>query len=75
MTIRELAKTTRDVVGLDAEIVWDVEKTGGQSSKIFDINLMQSYGLECPTSLRDGLTKVYAWFEQNFESEGKGPRL
>lgn len=75
MTIRELAETTRDVVGLDAEIKWDVEKPEGQLHKIFDVARMRSYGLECPTSLRDGLVKTYAWLERNFSSAGDGLRL
>jgi len=75
MTIKELAETTRDVVGLEADIVWDKDKPEGQLHKIFDVTLMKSYGLECPTLLRDGLAKTYAWFEQHYDAAGDGLRL
>jgi GDP-L-fucose synthase len=75
MTIRELAETSRDVVGADVDIKWDVEKPEGQLHKIFDVSRMRSYGLDCPTSLREGLVKTYAWLERNYASAGDGLRL
>lgn len=75
MTIRELAETSRDVVGADVEIKWDVEKPEGQLNKIFDVSRMHSYGLDCPTSLREGLAKTYSWLERNYVTAGDGLRL
>lgn len=75
MTIRELAETTRDVVGLDAEIVWDADKPEGQLHKIFDVTAMKALGMACPTDLRAGLERTYAWFERHYASAGDGLRL
>jgi GDP-L-fucose synthase len=75
MTIKELAETTRDVVGLEADIEWDTTKPEGQLYKIFGVDLMKSYGLECPTSLKEGLSRTYGWLSRNFETAGDGLRL
>jgi GDP-L-fucose synthase len=75
MTIRELAETVAEVTGLKAEIRWDKDKPEGQLVKIFDVATMHSLGLECPTSLRDGLVKTYEWLQKNYDTAGDGLRL
>jgi GDP-L-fucose synthase len=75
MTIRELAETVAEVVGLEAEIKWDTTKPEGQLVKIFDVATMKSLGLECPTTLREGLIKTYAWLSKNYDTAGDGLRL
>jgi GDP-L-fucose synthase len=74
-TIRELAETVADVVGLKAEIKWDHDKPEGQLIKIFDVKRMREMGIDCPTGLREGLVKTYAWFQANYAEAGDGLRL
>jgi GDP-L-fucose synthase len=75
ITIRELAETLKITTGFKGEIVWDTDKPDGQMVKIFDVTRLKSLGLECPTSLADGLTKTIAWFKANYETRGDGMRL
>ncbi|HEY9759755.1 MAG TPA: NAD-dependent epimerase/dehydratase family protein [Oculatellaceae cyanobacterium] len=74
-TIRELAETVANVVGLQAELNWLTDKPEGQLIKIFDVSMMRSLGWDCPTTLHAGLVKTYAWFERNFPEASDGLRL
>jgi len=74
-TIKELAETVADVTGFSGEIVWDTSKPDGQMIKTFDVTLLHSLGLSCPTALRSGLQRTFAWFAQNYDSKGDGIRL
>jgi len=39
------------------------------------VTRMKGLGLECPTSLRDGLRKTIDWFARNYAAAGDGLRL
>jgi GDP-L-fucose synthase len=75
ITIRELAETICRLVGYQGRIVWDETKPEGQLVKIFGVDKMKSYGLDCPTTLDDGLRRTIAWFERNYRQAGDGLRL
>ncbi len=66
-SIRELAETVRELTGYEGEIVWDESKPDGKVLKIFANDKMKSLGLDCPTTLREGLEKTIAWFEENYD--------
>lgn len=68
-TIRELAETVADVVGYDGEIHWDQSKPDGQLEKVLDVERMRQVGIECPTTLRDGLEQTYRWFVAHLDGE------
>lgn len=74
-TIKELAGTIRELVGISAEIKWDTSKPDGQMVKIFGVERMKSLGLDCPTTLRDGLKKTIDWFIENYSAKSDGIRL
>ena len=57
-SIKELAETVKELVGYEGEIKWDTTKPDGQLVKIFDTRRMKELGIECPTTLRDGLKKT-----------------
>lgn len=65
-TIKELVETVADVVGFKGEINWDTTKPDGQMYKGFDVTRMREWlGFECKTSLREGLSKTFKWYEEN----------
>lgn len=68
ISIKELAELVKELIGYEGEIIWDTSKPGGQMVKIFDVTKMKELGLECPTSLRDGLKKTVDWFLKNYDS-------
>jgi GDP-L-fucose synthase len=68
-TIKELVETVAEVVGFTGTINWDTTKPDGQMYKGFDVTRMREWlGFECKTSLREGLQKTFAWFEENHTS-------
>ncbi len=66
-TIRELVETVAELVGYGGAIRWDATKPDGQMHKGYDVTRMRQWlGYQCPTSLREGLTKTISWFESNY---------
>lgn len=74
-TIKELAETIKELVGYKGRIVWDTEKPDGQMIKIFDVTKLNSLGIDCPTSMHDGLKNTIEWFEKNYHNKGDNIRL
>jgi GDP-L-fucose synthase len=62
ITIRELAETVKEVTGYQGTITWDTSKPDGQMDKIFSVERLHKLGLNCPTTLREGLRKTMDWF-------------
>jgi GDP-L-fucose synthase len=75
VSIRELAETLKKTFGFQGEIAWDAEKPDGQMVKIFDVTRLKSLGLQCPTSLTDGLARTIGWFRTNYDNQTDGLRL
>jgi GDP-L-fucose synthase len=59
LSIEELAKTIKEVVGFKGEIFFDPTKPDGSPRKLLDIKLMTNLGLKFNTSLKEGLLKTY----------------
>jgi GDP-L-fucose synthase len=74
-SIQELAETIKEIAEYGGELTWDASKPDGQMEKIFDVARMKSLGLECPTSLRDGLRETVSWFVRHYQDGGDGIRL
>ena len=74
-SMKELADLIKQMTGYEGEIVWDTTKPDGQMVKIFDVSKMKSLGLECPTSLSDGLRMTAEWFEKNYAGRTDHIRL
>lgn len=63
VSIRELAETICQIVGLESEIVWDTTKPGGAPRRFLDISrARRSLGFQPQTILRDGLQKTVDWY-------------
>jgi len=67
-SIKELAETVKELVGYEGKIQWDLSKPDGQLVKIFDTRRMKELGIQCPTSLKEGLKKTVDWFSANYDS-------
>lgn len=64
ITIRELVETVAETVGYQGEVVWDPTKPDGQMEKGFDVTRMREWlGVECSTTLREGLRRTYEWYK------------
>ena len=59
LSIEELAKTIKEVVGFKGEICFDPTKPDGSPRKLLDIKLINNLGFKFNTSLKEGLLKTY----------------
>ncbi|WP_417247859.1 GDP-L-fucose synthase [Celeribacter sp.] len=65
VTIRELAETIADVVGYEAELVFDTSKPDGTPRKLMDSARLHALGWNNARNLRDGIAQTYeAWRAQ-----------
>lgn len=71
LKISELAELVKDVVGYDGEIVKDISKPDGTPRKLLDVSLLESTGWKYKTGLKDGISKVYAWYLEQPEEKIK----
>ena len=65
ITINELAKTIKRIVGYSGDIVWDSSKPDGSPRKLLDISKLKNMGWTCSTDLELGIKKTYNWFLKN----------
>lgn len=63
LSISELAKLIKDVVGFCGEITFDTTKPNGTIRKLMDSNRLNQLGWYASTSLKDGLQYAYQSFK------------
>ena len=52
----------RDLVHLEAELVFDASKPDGMPRKMLDVSKLAGLGWSAGTPLADGLVSTYEWF-------------
>lgn len=67
-TIKELTETVAEVVGYQGDIHWDTSKPDGTPRKLMDVSRLERLGWKAQISLKEGLTRTYAWFLANQDS-------
>ncbi len=65
ISIRDLAKVIKNVVGFEGQIVFDKSKPDGAPQKLMNIDLLKRLGWNQKMSLKKGLDQTYRWFLQN----------
>lgn len=60
--IRELAHLIKQIVGYSGELVNDLSKPDGTPRKLLDVSLLRGIGWNPSMGLRQGISKVYAWY-------------
>lgn len=68
VSIAEFARTVKDVVGFEGDLVFDRTKPDGMPRKLLDVSRLNALGWTSRTQLRDGLAKSYAWFREAAEN-------
>ncbi|NVK56133.1 MAG: NAD-dependent epimerase/dehydratase family protein, partial [Alteromonadaceae bacterium] len=69
VTIRELAETIAEVVGYEAELVFDSTKPDGTPRKLMDSSTLHGLGWNDARSLKDGITQTYADWQQDLKKK------
>ena len=64
-SMSELAKIISEKCGFKGSTLWDATKPDGQMIKIFDNSYSKTLGLNCETSLEEGLGKTISWFRES----------
>ena len=62
VTIDDLARIIKDVVGFTGELVLDATKPDGTPRKLMDSTRLRALGWAPAIPLRDGIESTYAWF-------------
>jgi GDP-L-fucose synthase len=66
VSIRELARTIRELSGFQGHIVWDSTNPDGQPRRCLDTSrAQQEFGFHATTPLRIGLEKTIKWYERS----------
>lgn len=65
VAIAELAGLLKDIVGLEAELVFDANRPDGTPRKLLEVKRMSNLGWRANTSLEAGLKSAYDWFLAN----------
>ena len=67
LTIRELAKLVKDVVGFKGSFTFDTSKPDGTMRKLMDVSQINAMGWKASTELRDGVNISYKEFLRSLE--------
>ena len=64
ISIKDLALLIKDVVGFAGELTFNTSKPDGTPRKLMDVGKLHSYGWKHRIGLREGITSVYAQYQQ-----------
>lgn len=67
VTILELAKTVKSVVGFEGKLTFDINKPDGTSRKFIDVSRLSNMGWKYTIDLKPGLEKTYEWYLEHFK--------
>ena len=66
VSIKELAEIVKEIIGYDGEFIWDKTKPDGMPRKLMDSSKIYNMGWKPKTNLKDGLSKTYKWYLNNY---------
>ena len=69
LSIAELARLVKDVVGFAGSITYDTSRPDGTPRKLLDVSRLSEAGWKARIPLRDGIEQTYRWFRDHFPSE------
>lgn len=72
ISIYELAKTIKEIIGFKGKLVFDKSKPDGPFRKLVDISLIKKLGWSHKVNLKKGLLNTYQWYINNL---GKNDRI
>ena len=66
ISIEELAKLIKKIVGFEGTLVFDTSKPDGTMVKLTNSSKLHALGWKHKVELEEGLEEVYQWFQQKF---------
>lgn len=67
VSIGELAKTVKEVVGFDGELVFNTDMPDGTPRKLTTVDKLHGLGWKHKVSLDEGIKLAYTWFLENYK--------
>ena len=68
ISIKELAKLIKDVVGYEGTLKFDESKPDGNPRKLLDSSKLFNLGWRPQTELSTGIAKTYKWYRKNIKN-------
>ncbi|MDC8006290.1 GDP-L-fucose synthase [Aureisphaera galaxeae] len=62
MSIADLAKLIKEIVGFDGEFYFNTKKPDGTFRKVTDVSKINAMGWTAKVSVKDGIQKMYNWY-------------
>ncbi len=62
ISIGDLAKLVKDIVGFKGKLVFDTTKPDGTMKKLQDVSKLQALGWKYKVELADGISEMYNWY-------------
>ncbi|PZT47478.1 GDP-fucose synthetase [Helicobacter valdiviensis] len=72
ISIKELARLVKDIVGFKGEIVFNVNRPNGVMQKLTDCSKIHSLGWKHKINLEQGIKMMYKWYLKNYPAGGGG---
>lgn len=69
ITIHDLARKIRQIVGFSGEIEWDTTKPEGTPRKLLDVSKLTKLGWKARIGLEEGLRATYQWWLDHGRSD------
>ena len=69
ISIEELAKSIKNIVGYDGRIIFDPSKPDGSPRKLLDITRISNMGWKANYTLKEGIKKTYEWFKEKYDTK------
>lgn len=69
LLIKDLALLIRDVVGVEAEVIFDSSKPDGAPRKLLDTTKIKKMGWSPKVSLEEGIRRTYDWYKEQMATE------
>ncbi|MEO4053441.1 GDP-L-fucose synthase [Solibacillus sp. CAU 1738] len=68
ISIKELAKKIKEIVGFNGDIIFNTSKPDGTPRKLVDVTRLNELGWQATISLDEGIKKAYEWFLNNTDA-------
>ncbi|HFD91857.1 MAG TPA: GDP-L-fucose synthase [Gammaproteobacteria bacterium] len=65
ITIGDLARLVKEIVGYEGELVFDTGKPDGTPRKLLDVSRLNAMGWKPRLSLREGIADAYHWYVEH----------
>lgn len=67
ITIKDLAYLIKDISSFPGEVIFDESMPDGNPRKLLDSSYLNSLGWKARIKIRDGISKTFKWFSENYD--------